>query len=77
VKGDRSSKDKVRAELKKANFKATARPASSLQHPQTFRSRTYTYRRNALRIRRALMTVKTIATAVKDDPRIPTTRSVL
>ena len=67
LKGDLSNKDKVRAELKKANFKSLRGDFkyNTNQFPiQNF------YIQEAVKDPAGMMTVKTIATAVKDakDP---------
>ena len=67
LKGDMSNKDKVRAELKKANFKSLRGDFkyNTNQFPiQNF------YIQETVKDPQGMMTVKTIATAVKDakDP---------
>ena len=67
LKGDLSNKDKVRAEMKKANFKSLRGgfKYNTNQFPiQNF------YIQEAVKDPEGMMTVKTIATAVKDgkDP---------
>jgi len=63
LKGDLSNKDKVRAELKKANFK-------SLRGDFKFNTNQFPiqnfYIQETVKDPQGMMTVKTIATAVKD-----------
>jgi len=67
LKGDLSNKDKVRAEMKKANFKSLR--GDFKYNTNNFPIQNF-YIQEAVKDPQGMMTVKTIATAVKDakDP---------